>query len=148
MATQWLPATLLAGVLCLVATQAASQSVALPRSATRIEIAVFKDSWTLEGRIGGRYSADLPNPNQTLWYTFTMPKDGVIFLQNYSTEKNYSTLELFDSRGKDPDPTSWLDSAPRRAFNGRIRKGDYYLRIMCPKGCKEAVVTELARFEE
>jgi len=148
MVTRSIPATLLASALSLSATQAASQSVALPRSATRLEIVVFQEAWVLQGRMGERYRADLPNASQTLWYTFTMPKDGVIYLQNYSTEANYSTLELFDSSGKDPDPTSWTDSAPRRVFNGRIRKGQYYVRIRCPKGCRETVVTELARFEE
>ena len=148
MATGSIPATLVASVLSLIATQAVSQSVALPRSATIIEIVVFQDSWMLQGRMGERYRADLPKANQTLWYTFTMPKDGVIYLQNYSTEENYSTLDLFNSSGKDPDPASWTGSASRRVFNGRIAKGQYYVRISCPKGCKEAVVTELARFEE
>jgi hypothetical protein len=148
MATRFVSATLLPSVLTCVAIQGSAQPVALPKSATRLDIVVFQDSWVLEGRMGERYRADLPNANQTLWYTFTMPKDGIIYLQNFSTDDNYSTLELFDSSGMDPDPASWWDRAPPRVFNGRIRKGQYYLRITCPKGCKKAVVTELARFEE
>jgi len=128
--------------------QADRKPITLPQTAKRIEIVVFQDAWMLVGRMGERYRVDLPKASDTLWYTFEMPKDGVIYLQNLSTEQNYSTLELFDSKGYDPDPGSWLENRPRRVFNGRIPKGQYFLRISCPKGCKEPVVTELARFEQ
>jgi hypothetical protein len=121
----------------------------LPASAERLAIVVFQDVWILQGRMGERYEASLPSKGAVHWYTFEMPADGVIYLQNFATEQNFSTLDLLDAKGYDPDPASWMENiGSRRAFNGRVQKGRYFIRIACPKGCAEPVVTELARFEE
>ena len=142
-----------AGLIVLAGTHASAgperPPVRLPASAERLSIVVFQDAWILLGKMGERYDASLPTAGAIHWYTFEMPADGVIYLQNFSTEQNYSTLDLLDAKGYDPDPESWLDGAdPRRVFNGRLRKGQYFIRITCPQGCPQTVVTELARFEK
>src|SRR5262245_47868315 len=55
----------------------------LPTSAERLTIVVFKDAWVLLGKMGERYNASLPSTGAVHWYTFEMPVEGVIYLQNF-----------------------------------------------------------------